>query len=81
MRNMTSADFSKETGVDYSVSAGLMKFLVQSGQAKVVGKTFHASGKGRPQRVYRVPNVIKIAVANERKEKAVKKVVKVKKAV
>lgn len=62
MRNITSKQLADELGIAYPVAAGIMKLLVQSGQASPAAKVFHKSGKGKPTTVYLVANQVKIQI-------------------
>lgn len=51
---LTAKEAADRLGVSYVVAAGIMSHLEEVGKAKVVEKKFHASGKGKPTRVYEV---------------------------
>lgn len=51
---LTAKEAAERLGVSYVVAAGIMSHLEDVGKAKVVEKKFHASGKGKPTRVYEV---------------------------
>jgi transcription initiation factor IIE alpha subunit len=51
---LTSKEVAEKFNIKYTVAAGLMSLLQKQGQAKVVEKRFHQSGKGQPIRVYEV---------------------------
>lgn len=62
MRNITCKQLADEIGTSYAFAAGLMKLLVQTGQAFPKAKVFHKSGKGKPTTVYLVHNQVKINI-------------------
>jgi predicted transcriptional regulator len=62
MRNITSKQLADEFGIAYPVAAGIMKMLVQSGQARPTARVFHKSGKGKPTTVYLVANQVKFNI-------------------
>ena len=51
---LTAKEAADRLGVSYVIAAGIMSHLEDVGKAKVVEKKFHASGKGKPTRVYEV---------------------------
>lgn len=51
---LTAKDAAERLGVSYVIAAGLLSHLEERGRAVVVEKRFHASGKGKPTRVYEV---------------------------
>jgi len=51
---ITAKEAADRLRVSYVVAAGIMAHLEDTGAAKVVEKKFHASGKGKPTRVYEV---------------------------
>ena len=51
---VTSKEVAEKFNIKYTVAAGLMSLLQKQGQATVVEKRFHSSGKGQPIRVYEV---------------------------
>jgi len=51
---ITAKEAADRLRVSYVVAAGIMAHLEETGAAKVVEKKFHASGKGKPTRVYEV---------------------------
>jgi transcription initiation factor IIE alpha subunit len=54
MMRLTSKEVAEKFDIKYTVAAGIMSLLQKQGQAKVVEKRFHPSGKGQPIRVYEV---------------------------
>lgn len=51
---LTAKEAADRLGVSYVIAAGIMSHLEDVGKAKVVEKKFHASGKGKPTRIYEV---------------------------
>jgi hypothetical protein len=51
---VTAREAAIRLNVSYVVAAGLLSHLEEIGRATVVEKRFHASGKGKPTRVYEV---------------------------
>lgn len=51
---LTAKEAAERLGVSYVIAAGIMSHLEEVGKAKVVEKKFHASGKGKPTRIYEV---------------------------
>lgn len=51
---LTAKEAAERLGVSYVIAAGIMSHLEDVGKAKVVEKKFHASGKGKPTRIYEV---------------------------
>jgi predicted ArsR family transcriptional regulator len=51
---LTAKEAADRLGVSYVIAAGILSHLEEKGRAKVVEKRFHASGKGKPTRVYEV---------------------------
>lgn len=62
MKSITTKELAKGLNCSYPVAAGIMKIMVSSGQAKLLMKIFHKSGKGKPTRVYSVANKVKINI-------------------
>ena len=55
MKTMTVMDMVKETGMEYATCMGLVKVMMISGVATVVGKRKTANGKGKPSIIYEFP--------------------------
>jgi|688.fasta_scaffold06007_25 hypothetical protein len=53
---LTAKQAAERLNISYVVASGLMSHLEDVGKATVVEKVFHASGKGKPTRVYEVEN-------------------------
>lgn len=53
---LTAKQAAERLNISYVVASGLMSHLEDVGKAKIVEKIFHASGKGKPTRVYEVDN-------------------------
>jgi len=51
---ITAREVAEHLGVDYVVASGLMTALVEKGIAKHVENRKHATGKGKPTRVFEV---------------------------
>ena len=51
---LTAKEAAERLSVSYVIAAGLLSHLEEVGKAKVVEKKFHASGKGKPTRIYEV---------------------------
>ena len=58
----------KELKVSYPVATEIMKILVRQGQAKMVANVFPANLKGRPTRVFSVPNQVKIKIPKSKSQ-------------
>ena len=57
---ITAKDVAEHLGIDYVVASGLMTALVDKGIAKHVENRKHASGKGKPTRVFEVNQTISL---------------------
>lgn len=55
---MTVADFAEQHNVDYAVASGFIKFLEVKGLVKENGNKPSATGKGKPSKLYDIPNQI-----------------------
>ena len=55
---ITAKEVAEHLGIDYVVASGLMTALVDKGIAKHVENRKHASGKGKPTRVFEVSQTI-----------------------
>jgi predicted ArsR family transcriptional regulator len=55
---ITAKEVAEHLGIDYVVASGLMTALVDKGIAKHVENRKHASGKGKPTRVFEVNQTI-----------------------
>jgi predicted ArsR family transcriptional regulator len=62
MKTITCKELAKGLGCNYVIAAGIMSLLVKTGQAKVVAKVFHESGRGKPTRVYMLANKVKLNI-------------------
>jgi len=51
---LTAKEAAERLNISYVIAAGLLSHLEEVGKAKVVEKKFHASGKGKPTRIYEV---------------------------
>ena len=60
MVRLTAKEAAERLGVSYVIAAGIMTHLEDMGKAKVVEKKFHASGKGKPTRVYEVEDSVSL---------------------
>lgn len=49
---------AERLGVSYVVAAGLVKYLMQTGRAKLADKVKHPSGKGKPTAVYELADSV-----------------------
>ena len=56
----TVKELADELQLDYLTTQGLVKFLVEVGEAKKVGVRPTASGKGKPSNVYELPEKVEI---------------------
>jgi predicted ArsR family transcriptional regulator len=57
---ITAKEVAEHLGIDYVVASGLMTALVDKGIAKHVENRKHASGKGKPTRIFEVNQTISL---------------------
>lgn len=62
---LTAKDAADRLGVSYVIAAGILSHLEDAGKVKVVEKRFHASGRGKPTRVYEVPSEVALNFGSE----------------
>jgi hypothetical protein len=74
MKTITCKELAEGLGCNYVIASGLINLLVKSGQAKVVDKVFHESGKGKPTRIYSIHNQVKIKIPTVQPRPVYKKI-------
>ena len=57
---LTIKEFAEKIGVEYVVASSVLRFMVDKGQAVVVGKI--TKGRGKPTLVYEVPEKVEISL-------------------
>lgn len=62
---LTAKQAAERLNLSYVVASGLMSHLEDVGKAKIVEKIFHASGKGKPTRVYEVESNVVISFGED----------------
>ena len=62
---LTAKQAAERLNLSYVVASGLMSHLEDVGKAKIVEKVFHASGKGKPTRVYEVESNVVISFGED----------------
>ena len=62
MANVTAKQLADIMGVEYLVACSILRYMVRTGQAEVVAKVFHKSGKGAPMNVFKVNKQLKINI-------------------
>jgi hypothetical protein len=62
MKIITASQLAKQMNVNYPVASAILSYLIENNQATVFASVFHASGRGKPQRLVAVPDEISIKV-------------------
>lgn len=63
MARLDTKQVAERLGVSYVVAAGLVKYLLDAGQASLVEKRKHDSGLGKPTRIYEIADAVTLNLA------------------
>ena len=60
---ITQKEFMVKTGLNVGVVSSVFSFLEHQGVAKIVGMKRSASGKGKPTKIYEIPETVEFTLS------------------